>query len=50
MGFCQYSIVPRGMSDRLMMIRLKLTETSYATIISAYAPTMTYPDADSGRW
>ncbi len=38
--------LPRGISDRLMMIRLKLSETSYVTIISAYAPTMTYPDAD----
>lgn len=33
--------LPRGISDRIMVLRLKLNHASYATIISAYAPTMT---------
>ncbi|XP_078593825.1 uncharacterized protein LOC144871797 [Branchiostoma floridae x Branchiostoma japonicum] len=36
--------LPRGINDRLMTLRLKLTKDCFATIISAYAPTLTNPD------
>jgi exonuclease III len=36
--------VPQGLSDRLMTLRLRLSTHHHATLISAYAPTMSYPD------
>ena len=36
--------LPTGVSDRLMVLRLKLKRQTYATIVSAYAPTMTHTD------
>ena len=36
--------LPKGMNDRLMTLRLPLRGKHHATIISAYAPTMTNPD------
>ena len=36
--------LPRGVNDRLMVMRLPLQGKMYATIISAYAPTMTNED------
>ena len=36
--------LPRGDSDRIMVLRLKLNDDCYATIVSAYAPTMTHTD------
>ena len=35
--------LPRGISDRLMVLRIPIAKKCYATIISAYAPTMTNP-------
>ena len=31
---------PQGLSDRLMVLRVRLSAKRHATLISAYAPTM----------
>ena len=36
--------LPKGINDRLMTLRLHLSGNKHATIVSAYAPTMTNPD------
>ena len=36
--------LPEGINDRLMTLQIPLTDKKNATIISAYAPTMTNPD------
>eukprot|EP00914_Ancora_sagittata_P010289 GHVO01019881.1.p1 GENE.GHVO01019881.1~~GHVO01019881.1.p1 ORF type:complete len:196 (+),score=11.23 GHVO01019881.1:905-1492(+) len=36
--------LPQGVNDRLMTLRLQIQDEKHATIISAYAPTMTNPD------
>ena len=36
--------LPRGINDRLMVMQLQLTNTQNATLITAYAPTMTNPE------
>ena len=38
------SWLPKGINDRLMTLRLPLSGKRHATIISAYAPTVTNPD------
>ena len=42
--FVRVSSLPRGLSDRLMVMQLQLTNKQNATLISAYAPTMTNPE------
>ena len=39
----------KGINERVMVIRIRLSGDRHATIISAYAPTMTYPDEEKGR-
>ena len=36
--------MPKGINDRLMILRLPRSGDKHATIVSAYAPTMTNPD------
>ena len=36
--------LPRGINDRLKTLKLSLSGSKHATIINAYAPTMTNPD------
>ena len=36
--------LPKGINDRLMTLRLPFSGKRHATIVSAYAPTMTNPD------
>ena len=37
-------MLPTAISERLITLRIPIENTRYATIISAYAPTMTHPD------
>ena len=41
---------PKGINDRLMMPRLPLSGKGHATIVSAYAPSMTNPDDIKDRF
>ena len=41
---------PKGISERLMTMRIRLSGNNYATIVRAYAPTMTYPDEEKERF
>jgi len=38
--------LPKGVSDRLMTLRIPLTDNTHLTIISAYAPTIRYADEE----
>ena len=40
----KFTELPNGINDRLMTLRLPLSGNKLATIVSAYAPTMTNPD------
>ena len=42
--------LPRGLNDRLMVMQLQLTNKQKATLISAYAPTMTNPEEVKGQF
>ena len=39
----------KGINERVMVIRFRLSGDRHATIISVYAPTMTYPDEEKER-
>ena len=41
---------PKGINERLMVMRIRLSGDRHATIISAYAPTMTYPGEEKERF
>ena len=36
--------LPKAISDRIIVMRVLLSNNKFATIISTYAPTMTYPE------
>ena len=38
------SSLPKGVNDRMMMLKFPLPGKKHATLISAYAPTMTNPE------
>ena len=38
--------LPKGISDRIMTLRLSLASKTHLTLISVYAPTMTHPDEE----
>ena len=40
--------MPHPVSDRIMTMRIPLTKDRNATIVSAYAPTMTNPEENKG--
>jgi exonuclease III len=42
--------LPKAISDRIIVMRLPLSNDKFATIISTYAPTMTYPEAEKEEY
>lgn len=42
--------LPQGINDRLMTLRLPISDAKHITIISAYAPTMTNPDENKEKF
>jgi hypothetical protein len=42
--------LPKGVSDRIITVRLALTGNQHATVISVYAPTMTHADESKCRF
>ena len=42
--------LPRGISDRIMVLRLPLAKKRHATLISVYAPTMMYTDDEKDQF
>jgi hypothetical protein len=43
--------LPKAISDRIIVMRLPLSNNKFATIISTYAPTMTnYPEAEKEEY
>ena len=47
---CHIDTPPKGISERLKTMRIRLPRNNYATIVSEYAPTMTYPDEEKERF
>ena len=47
---CKFSGLPKGINDRLMTLRPPLSGKRHASIVSAYAPTMTNPDEDKDKF
>ena len=43
-------IIPKGVSDRLMTMRIPMAGNSHLTLISVYVPTMTYPEEDKEQF
>ena len=41
---------PKCISERLVTVPIRLSGKNYATIVSAYAPTMAYPDEEKERF
>ena len=37
---------PRGISERIMTLRIRVAQNRYITLINVYAPTMTYPEEE----
>ncbi|XP_075779308.1 LOW QUALITY PROTEIN: uncharacterized protein LOC142827711 [Pelodiscus sinensis] len=46
----QFASLPKGVNDRLMTLQLPLRNRNQATLISAYAPTMTNPNEMKDRF
>lgn len=42
--------LPKGISDRIITLRLQLTSKKYLHLISAYAPTLPSPDEEKNRF
>ena len=42
--------LPKGINDRLMTMRIPLIRNAHLTLISAYAPTMTYSDEEKEQF
>jgi hypothetical protein len=42
--------LPKAISDRIIVMRLPLSNNKFATIISTYAPTMTYPEPEKEEY
>ena len=40
----QLEEAPKGISDRIMTLRVRISPNRHATLVNVYAPTMTYPD------
>ena len=47
---CKLAGHPKGVNDRLMTLKLPLHGNQYATLVSAYAPTMTNPEATKDKF
>ena len=46
----QHNIAPKAISERLMTVRIPITQNRYITLISVYAPTLTSPDDDKAAF
>jgi hypothetical protein len=44
------NLLPKAISDRIIVMRLPLSNNKFATIISTYAPTMNYPEPEKEEY